>query len=435
MTHPDGSDGAGAIGAVSEPTLRRETRKEENPMTFEHAFVDTSKPRTGTDIFCADLDGDGLADIVCASWWYAAPDWRRYEIPGIYQALCACDLDGDGRPEIIATRRAPVPADRNWYFGLSAEFVWLKPLDPRAGIWEEHSIGRGAGTWPHGILVAPLLPGGGLAMAVTWHSAKKEGHFPELFIVPENPAAENWPRRTLAEIPYGEDLAAADFSGTGRLDIILGEHLLENDGAGGFHPRRIARGLDISRVAISDMNADGLPDIVFCEEKVDWATKRVPLSRIGWLENPGRSMATRSLAEGHDPDPVAGDDEPWKVHDIDMIRCGHSLSACDLDGDGFDEIICAEHLPFTPHEGDGRLFVYRKRPEESYLPDSIADLDHAALSAPERRALDPSWERILVDTGYEHHDGAKIVDLGGARKGIVSHAWTEPEYVHLWSVR
>ncbi len=410
-------------------------------MTFEHVFVDGSKPRTGTDIFYVDLDGDGLEDIVCASWWYAAPDWRRYEIPGIYQALCAFDLDGDGRPEIIATRRAPVPAEKNWYFGLSSEFVWLKPVDPRAGIWQEHCIGRGAGTWPHGILVAPLLPGGRAAMAVTWHSAKKEGHFPEIFSVPEDPAAENWPRRILAEIAYGEDIAAADFSGTGRLDILLGEHILENDGAGGFHPRRIARGLDISRVAISDVNSDGLPDIVFCEEKVEWATKQVPLSRLGWLENPGSNIrAICNLAAGNlsigEGSKSSVSQEHWNVHTIDMIRCGHSLSAGDLDGDGFDEIVCAEHLPFSPHAGDGKLFVYRKRQNQTGRNDFSGILDGADVVG----SVNPEWERILVDTGFEHHDGAKIIDLAkpdgpnpGVR-GIVSHGWTESEFVHLWKV-
>lgn len=392
-------------------------------MTFEHVFVDTSKPRTGTNLLCVDLDGDGLEDIVCASWWYQAPDWQRREIPGIYQALCCYDLDGDGRPEIIATRRAPVPAGKNWYFGLSAELVWLKPVDPRAGLWEEHYIGRGAGTWPHGILVAALLPGGRAAMAVTWHSAKKEGHFPELFMVPEDPAKEHWEHRVLAEIAYGEDITAADFSGTGRLDILLGEYLLENDGAGGFFPRRIAQGLDISRVAITDMNGDGLPDIVFCEETVDWAAKTVPLSRLGWLENPG-------VGNGG----IAGtSQDPWTIHTIDMIRCGHSLATSDIDGDGIEEIICAEHLPFTPRSGDGRLFVYSRNPEAdgpaaAGSPNPPADLNSTGKSG----FPDPAWNRSIVSAGFEHHDGTRIIDLGGGEKGIASHGWTEPEFVHLW---
>jgi hypothetical protein len=97
------------------------------------------------------------------------------------------------------------------------------------------------------------------------------------------------------------------------------------------------------------------------------------------------------------------------MHVIDKVRCPHSIDVADLDGDGEVEIICGEHDPFKPCRSRSRLFVYKR-----------AD------------AAGRSWSRTLVDDRFEHHDGAKVIDLGGGRTGIMSHGWAEPRYVHLW---
>jgi hypothetical protein len=126
------------------------------------------------------------------AWWYKNPTWERYDIPDIYQVHNALDIDGDGRQELIASKRSStVPDDRysismdEWYHRLSSEFCWLKPVD---GEWEEHPIGAGHGNWPHGTAIAPVLPGGKLALMVAYHSVHlgKE-HFPEIFEVPADP--------------------------------------------------------------------------------------------------------------------------------------------------------------------------------------------------------------------------------------------------------
>ena len=50
-----------------------------------------------------------------------------------------------------------------------------------------------------------------------------------------------------------------------------------------------------------------------------------------------------------------------------------------------------------------------------------------------RRSHGRVWKRYTLDDRFEHHDGCKILNLAGGRKGIVSHAWQEPGYVHLWA--
>jgi len=356
---------------------------------FRHVMLDRDKPYMGTDILAVDVSGNGLQDVVCGAWWYENPTWRRRTIPGIYQVINAYDIDGDGRCELIATKKNP-KAD-NAYRGLTSELVWLKAVDPLAGKWQEHPIGTGCGDWPHGSAVAPVLPGRKVALMTTYHSGQKHEHFPELFEVPDDPAEHPWPKRTLAEIVYGEELVPCDISGSGRGDLAAGECWLENLGDGTFKPHRIAEGFMAARLAVADIAGSGRCDIVLGEEALDFDKKVTPPSRLVWLECPEDPRGT------------------WTQHGIDTIRCGHSISVADLDGDGQVEIVCGEHDPFYPYRTRCRLLVYKK-----------AD--------PQGR----TWKRFQLDDRFEHHDGAKIIDLGGGRLGIISHGWKDFRYVHLW---
>ena len=364
---------------------------------FEHTFVDRDKGEVGIDITATDVDGDGRDDIVCASWWYRNPGWEKFEIPGIAQVINAYDIDGDGREELIATKRN---GDKTGYGGLTPELVWLKPVDPVSGKWEEHVIGRGIGDWPHGSCVAPVLPGGRPALMTSYHSAhaskeQEVPHYPEIWEVPDDPT-QPWPKRPLAEILYGEEMVAHDFTGDGTLDLQCGPWNLLNQGDGTFRLVRIVEddAFYPARVAIMDVNGNGLADVVMGQEKMDYPTKQVPWSPLAWFENPG-----------------PGAEDPWKMHVIDTVRCAHSIGVADLDGDGELEIVAGEHYPFYPFRGRCKTFVYKKA-------------DPAGLT----------WKRWTLDDRFEHHDGTKIIELAPGRVGIMSHAWQEAKYVHLWTL-
>ncbi|MEX0885641.1 MAG: VCBS repeat-containing protein [Phycisphaeraceae bacterium] len=360
---------------------------------FRHRFIDRDKPELATDILPIDLTGDARDDVVCGRWWYHNPTWQRYEIPGIAQVINAHDIDGDGKPELIAIKRND---DKPGYAGLTSELVWLKAVDPFAGKWQEHRIGTGVGDWPHGSLVAPILPDAGLALVTAYHSAhaKKTGDntdYPDLWEIPADPTTSPWPRRTLAPILHGEELAAVDVDGDGRLDIVAGARWLRNEGDGTFTSHTIAPDFYAARLAVADIAGKGQADVVLGEEVFDFANKVVPFSRLMWAS--------------HNGDPT----RPWRSHVIDTVRCAHSVAAVDLDGDGETEVICGEHDPFYPYRNRCRLFVYKKA-------------DPAGRT----------WKRYTLDDRFEHHDGTKIIRLGDGRKGIVSHGWTDNIYVHLW---
>jgi len=373
---------------------RRETP---SPLTrFRHRLLDRDKPHTATDILAADVDGDGRLDVVCGAWWYRNPTWERYQIPGVYQVHNAFDIDGDGQREFIATRRSSIASD-NWYQGLTSELCWLKPVDPVRGQWEEYPIGTGIGDWPHGTAIAPVLPGGRPALIASYHSAHASRHadtphFPELFEVPDDPTHHPWPKRVLAEILYGEEIVPHDISGDGRLDLVAGCWWLENMGDGTFSPHRIVEGFYPARLAVADINGDGKPEIVLGEEVLDFENRVTPWSRLAWFAQP------------QDPR-----HNLWEMHVIDKVRCPHSVSASDLDGDGNVEIVCGEHDPFTPYRSRSRLLVYKK-------------------AEPGGRA----WLRYVLDDRFEHHDGTKVFEVAPGRLGIISHGWQDSRYVHLW---
>lgn len=364
---------------------------------YKHTFVDRQKPYSGIDLHLVDIDGDGLADIVCGAWWYKNPTWERHPIPGIAQIIAGYDVDRDGRKELIGIKGKTGAKD--FYGALTSELVWLKPADLSKDLWEEHAIGTGDGDWPHGNTLGELLPGGRSALVCGYHDHAHSP--PQIFEIPEDPKRP-WPKRVLADIPYGEEMIACDLDGDGKLDLVAGPYWLENLGNGRFEPHLlidpeylVSQNLQgIARIAIMDVNGDGRPDILFTVEDVDWAddVRKAWFSPVGWLENTGSPR-----------------DNKFKVHFIDRIRSPHSIGVGDLDGDGELEVVVGEHDPFHPYRSKCRLYVYKKAD-----PQGI------------------TWSRFPIDNRFEHHDGTRVVHLTPGRLSIVSQSWMEPLYLHIW---
>jgi hypothetical protein len=360
---------------------------------LRHRLIDRDKPSTGVEIIAVDVDGDGLNDLVCGSWWYHNPGWERREIPGIVQVINAFDIDGDGRGELIAIP-APASPRADFYQDLSSALCWVKPIDPCAGRWEIHSIGTGSGDWPHGSVLGPFGREGRLALAVAYHSAySNPRHWPEIFEAPMDPRDEGWRRRTLAKIQYNEEMLHCDVAGSGRPDIIAGPWWLENLGDGSFAPHRYApEGIVVGRMGLMDIAGNGRLDVVIGQEVADWEGRTIPQSPLIWLERPA------------DPRKV-----PWPTHVIDSVFCAHSIGVGDLDGDGESEIVCGEHNPFWPYRSRCRLMIFKKADSQGR-----------------------SWKKYTLDDRFEHHVGAKVFEISPGRLAIASHGWKDSIYVHLW---
>jgi len=362
----------------------KRVRRPPNLSRFRHSFIDRQKRGNSTDIFSLDLDCDGLEDVITGRFWYRAPNWRRYEIPGVEQILNSYDIDGDGQPELIGMAVDPVGGR-----GLNANLCWLKAIDPQKGIWERYQIGSGSGDWPHGTVVAPLLPGGRIGLVACYHG----GSPPEIFAMPDDPLEGRWTREVIADIPYREEVLAHDMTGNGLLDVVCGPWWMENTGGGGFITHKICDlNFEVARVVVTDVDGDGKKDLVVTGEDVDWDERRASFAPVAWLRNPG--------------DPRSA---PWEPTLIDTLRSPHSIAAHDLDHDGENELVVGEHDPFWAHRSRSRLAVYKKA-------------DPAGKT----------WRRYIVDDRFEHHDGTKIIDLGESREGIISTGWVDNQFVNLW---
>jgi hypothetical protein len=360
---------------------------------FTHTLIDRGKPGPGTDILAFRPDGGERRAIACGRWVYMADSWERREVEGISQIINAHDVDGDGSEELIATTLAP-PSANGLVSAFNNELVWMKPTDATCSAWTLHPIATGCGDWPHGSLVAPVLPGGGEALLLAYHSVNGgKPDFPQIVPLPEGAGNEPWKISTLSEIMYGEQLLAADVNGNGLTDIVAGSYWLRNDGDGSFTPFQIVSDFMAARVAVADIAGNGRPDVMLVEEAVDYEKNIASFVRVAWFECPD------------DPEDV-----PWKMHMIDSLRSPHNLSTGDIDGDGIPEFIIAEHDPFWPYRSRNRMFVYKS-------------LDHGV-----------TWFRRTIDSRFEHHDGAKLADLGNGRQVILSHGWRDSVYVHLWDL-
>ena len=284
-------------------------------------------------VMTADLDGDGDLDVLSASHnddkvaWHENLGDGRFSTPlhiatdfANSRRLDAADLDGDGDIDIAAS---------------GAELGWFENLGD-ANSWSRHTIstaleGRG---WN---VKAVDLDGDGDADVVNtsdatnrvfWHRNDGQGGFSDEILI-----------TTEVEKPVG--IETGDLDGDGDLDVLSASldddkvAWYENLGDGTFADQRVItdRADLANAVHVADLDGDGDLDVLSASENDD---------KIAWYEN---------LCNGEFSDPkiiTTAVNGPWSVF------------TADLDGDGDRDVLSAS-------EYDGQVAWY-----ENVTPDGVS---------------------------------------------------------------
>jgi len=307
--------------------------------TFERQVLD-AELQGGSGVDIADIDGDGIPDVV--AWatdpaqlaWYRGPDWSRHAIVSTMQGnidAAAHDIDGDGDLDLALAHDFSLENSTG-----GGVIHWLEnPGDPIANEqWQAHYIDEVPTS--HRILWADIngdgrqelvnLPLVGIGASAPLHDVGLEL---KAYPVPEDLGVEAWNGVVLdrsLELSHG--MSAVDWDGDSRIDLLTASF-------GGVHLFQLAtNGLAVAKSQLGE----GVQDA----ERPNIGASEVAMGR---LPNGGRYVAAIEPWHGSRLAVYQGEEDlPWRRSEIDdRLTGGHGLLTTDLDNDGVDEIIAGGH--------------------------------------------------------------------------------------------
>lgn len=374
--------------------------------TETHLATRDAVARNSMSAVVADLDGDGLLDLVVPQEFLANKLLRnvgegRFEDissrlppldPGAFPSgppahdsedVAVADFNGDGVLDLIFVSEDDVKMGRTnvheHYRGLAAggfERIWDALPDTEADA-VAHADLNGDG--------APDLLIAGAGQDRLLMNDGKGGFVDETS------------RRLPREAATAQDAKFVDIDADSDLDLVLalegGHALWINDGRGVFADetsRRlpfIGAHVEARKVAFADVNGDGHGDLYFCH--------------VGWMSRAPQDALYLNDGKGVFTDVTGG----WLPKEEDTTVDAQFL---DLDGDGDLDVVRANLGPLTVWENTGASFVDAT---ERFLPapieaqilgvapadfnnDGAIDLYIACLAGPNKDAR--SFDRLLL---------------------------------------
>jgi hypothetical protein len=343
----------------------------EKAVTFNKIIINAdSKFEAAT---FADLNNDGKKDIFCGSYWYQAPNWEKHFVRPIREeteyyvdfAAFPADVDGDGLTDIVGA---------SWH---DQNVYWLKNPGDTDTEWPFFQVDN-----PGNIetLIAADVNGDGIkdilpnaVRALVWYEYQS------------NSSADNgvdWTKHQLQNSAAGHGLGAGDINGDGRTDLIVPKGWLEQpekiDDEWMWHKEFELPKASIP-ILVFDVENDGDADLIWgvghgygiywMEQVTDAAGKRVwkqheidtewsqahfpILADVDLDGNSELVTGKRSRAHnGHDPggsDPLCvyyykyiSSKKQWDrfvVEDNGDVGFGIYTSVEDIDGDGDVDIL------------------------------------------------------------------------------------------------
>lgn len=333
----------------------------------------------------ADLTGDKYKDIIAGRYFYRNPGgdmtgkWDRITFEINVDGMLIVDVDGDAFADVIAQALPDV--------------YWLEARDKKGNYWNAKKIGALPKTGHvngQGYMLGQIVAGGKPEIVL----ACGDGVY--YFQIPRRPEGENWPKTRVVSDVMDEGIGIGDIDGDGDADIAVGKEdgktymvmWYENPGNGSADWKgRIATKAVFppDRIIAADINGDSRLDIVVSEERYPGPD---PDASVYWLESPA--------------DPKT---QTWKRHVVVTEYSLNNLDVADMDRDGDLDVVTCEH---KGPKGKFRLQIFENNGEGSFI-------EHVA------------------DRGKESHLGARVADMDGdGDLDIISTAWDNHQYLHLW---
>ncbi|PZA05826.1 ThuA domain-containing protein, partial [Meiothermus sp. Pnk-1] len=282
-------------------------------LNFNRRVVDQNGPRDPWMKGIADLNGDGLPDLIVGGAngpvvWYAAPNWTKGTISSSASSQsgsAAADIDGDGDIDVVI--------GTTWYENQN-----------QGASWTAHALGS-AGT--HDIVIADFNGDGKPDIAM-------RGEADAVVSVFFQNGKDSWSKIDL-DPGYGRNgLDAGDLDRDGKPDLVIGGYWLKNPGGEGaktasnWKRYKFADWDAFAAVRVADLNQDGRLDVVLSVSE--------SLGDVAWFEAPA--------------DPTSLN---WTKHLIDRnLDSVHSLDVVDMNQDGNLDVVGSEF------RDQGRLIVY-----------------------------------------------------------------------------
>ncbi|MBX3012651.1 MAG: VCBS repeat-containing protein [Caldilineaceae bacterium] len=249
------------------------------------------------DVAVADFNGDGVLDVASSSWlkgnrfdWFEQRDgqWIQHPIEeniGETRTVCAVDIDGDGKIDLLGTARSGNQVV--WYQNPgTADQPWRKTIiDDAPQPIHGHPVDMDGDGGVDVVMALGMLPPdhahGGVAFEhhqIVWYEHTGD------------PTQGPWQKHIICErFPHAFEAIAADLDNDGQMEVVatawdmtgrvaLFKH--RGDPRGPWDMQILKEGwLRADQVIIADLNGDGRLDIIAAAERGS--------NEVRWWRNEG----------------------------------------------------------------------------------------------------------------------------------------------------